>query len=418
MVANWDNTFYLMNKDEVILKFVIQKDAFGETSFDIIEEYKNLKPIGFNNITSWLNARQAPKHRLHIENLLKQCGCYDLDGYIRVTHALTLNDTFWIKPENSILKWKNLSLYTNDFNETISHIAFEGGLYGENFSSTSPEFGTDGTYAKCWIKRNDSIYLLKQGSSGARNTGLEPYSEFYASQISKLICNNTVDYDLEMYRGKLVSSCELFTNENIGFVPIDKIVGRDNRVSNLLSYFEGKGFGDDFRRMLVLDALIINTDRHLGNFGVLIDNSNMNVIGMAPIFDNNQSLLPYAEKPDFDDLDNYLESRTTKLGADFNQVAHQVLTSEIKADLNNLKGFKFKHHDKYNLSDERLTKLEGLIEKQIFNIINDIHLYVPTDLKKENNIDGLPSFKITKEDRYKSKSSADIVKNKGTDIEL
>ena len=34
-----------------------------------------------------------------------------------------------------------------------------------------------------------------------------------------------------------------------------------------------------------------NTDRHLGNFGALIDNDTISVIRMAPVFANNRSLL-------------------------------------------------------------------------------------------------------------------------------
>lgn len=58
----------------------------------------------------------------------------------------------------------------------IAKIAFEGGLYGKEFTTTSPEFGTSGSFAKCWVKEDDGIYLLKRGSEGARNAGLEPYS--------------------------------------------------------------------------------------------------------------------------------------------------------------------------------------------------------------------------------------------------
>ena len=39
------------------------------------------------------------------------------------------------------------------------------------------------------------------------------------------------------------------------------------------------------------DALILNTDRHLGNFGFLFDNQTMEVKTAAPIFDHNRSLL-------------------------------------------------------------------------------------------------------------------------------
>ena len=148
-----------------------------------------------------------------------------------------------------------------------------------------------------------------------------------------------MEYDIEMYRGKLVSSCRLFTNEKVGFTATDRIVEKDIGVSGLLSYFTSIGSEDAFRRMLVFDALTINTDRHLGNFGVLVDNDTQKILKMAPVFDNNQSLLPYAEEQEFRDIDEYLKTRPTRIGIDFNQVAHQMLTPEIRADLNNLKGF-------------------------------------------------------------------------------
>lgn len=39
--------------------------------------------------------------------------------------------------------------------------------------------------------------------------------------------------------------------------------------------------------MCLLDAIILNIDRHDGNFGYLVDNDKHTIVGMAPIFDNN-----------------------------------------------------------------------------------------------------------------------------------
>ncbi|MDO4545885.1 MAG: HipA protein, partial [Bacillota bacterium] len=278
---NWENTFLLMNKDREILSFKTIKNKYGSVNFEIISEKNEPHPLGFENLADWLEKRQAPKHRAHIERLLRVCGCYDLDGFIRVTRAMTLNDTFWIKPEKSGLVWNEVSLYQNPFNDTIAKIAFEGGLYGEGFSTTSPEFGTDGTYAKCWIRKDDKdIYLLKRGTSGARNAGLEPYSEYYASQVSGQICKDHISYDLVKHHGKLASSCKLFTSEKTGFVPIWKALGKTSDPEKLLSYFDSIGSGEAFRRMVVFDALILNTDRHTGNYGVLVDNDSQEVLKM------------------------------------------------------------------------------------------------------------------------------------------
>lgn len=46
--------------------------------------------------------------------------------------------------------------------------------------------------------------------------------------------------------------------------------------------------------MLVFDAVIRNTDRHLGNFGFLVDSHTNKLLQPAPIFDNGLSLYCYA----------------------------------------------------------------------------------------------------------------------------
>lgn len=376
-----EKQYMLMNKDVPVAIFECNRDFYNEVEFSAIKEVSDKLPIGFEDIGQWIKNRQAPKHREHIEALLKSCGCYDLEGYIRVTHGLTLNDTFWVKPLGSNLQWKDVSLFRNEFDETIAHIAFEGGLYGEQFTTTSPEFGTDGAFAKCWIREADQIFLLKRGSTGARNTGLEPYSEMYASQVADKICLDHVPYEVVKYRGKLASKCPLFTSEQRGFVPIYKCISGQPGIRKFMEYFQRIGCEDSFRRMLVLDALILNTDRHTGNFGMLFNTDTLEPVKMAPVFDNNQSLLPYAEEQDFKNLDAYLSSRPTRIGNDFNEAAHMMLTPAIRADLRNLQGFRFNKDTQYALPEERLKTLENIINMQIRNILQDIRLFVPAEAK-------------------------------------
>ena len=136
---------------------------------------------------------------------------------------------------------------------------------------------------------------------------------------------------------------------------------------------------DDFRRMIVLDALILNTDRHMGNYGFMVDNDTMQIKRMAPMFDHNQALLPYAEQEDFENLDVYLASRPTQIGEDFNEIAHALLTPEIRNDLKNLRGFEFQRNDEFDLPEERLQKLNKLVDQQIDGILECKRLYVPSN---------------------------------------
>ena len=50
--------------------------------------YTDLRPIGLQSLTAWLEKRRAPKRRKHMEQLLEQYGCVGL-GFLRVTHALS-----------------------------------------------------------------------------------------------------------------------------------------------------------------------------------------------------------------------------------------------------------------------------------------------------------------------------------------
>lgn len=97
-------------------------------------------------------------------------GCDDNEGFIRTTHAATINDTFWIKSDRENITWEQISLYSNQFTETISHLAFEGvGLYVADFSSTSPELTCEGYFRKCFRKEEhhgifgSDIFIYKRG---------------------------------------------------------------------------------------------------------------------------------------------------------------------------------------------------------------------------------------------------------------
>ena len=77
-----------------MLEFHCQRNEFDEPEFFEDDWHTPLRPIGYQNLTAFLEQRKAPKHRKHIRQLLEQYGCDDPEGFLRVTHALSLNDTF------------------------------------------------------------------------------------------------------------------------------------------------------------------------------------------------------------------------------------------------------------------------------------------------------------------------------------
>ena len=263
--------------------------------------------------------------------------------------------------------WRDVSLYQNDFVEIIAEAALNGFFSEQNLpSSPSPEFTTDGNYAKCWKRELDGIYLYKAGSATYE---LEPLSEYLAAQISSILCPDAVPYDMRFHHGRLVSTCPLFTSESIGLAKTATITHEERSISGLLEYFRSIGSEDSFRRMMILDAIILNTDRHLGNFGVLFDTDTMQVTTMAPVFDNNRSLLFDLDADQLEHAERYIARLTPRLGSDFIVVAKALMTDEIRNDLKNLYGFAFQEHPQIPVADNRLEKLSGIVNGQIRQLI-------------------------------------------------
>ncbi len=353
--------YILMNKDESWASFSCVQDEFGEESAILDEWYTDLRPLGLQSLTAWLEKRKAPKHRKHIEQLLEQYGCAGLEGFLHVTHALSLNDTFWVREASETLDWDEVSLYRNEFDALIAQAAFSGIISAEFLSSTSPEFGTDGYYAKCWVREPDGIYLYKGGSDTYE---IEPLSEFLACQLAAQICPQAVDYDLDFYHHRLISKCRLFTDEQYGLIKISDFPNRPTTVSELLRLYEMFGAEDALRRMFVLDALILNTDRHLGNFGFLFDNQTMEIQKPAPVFDHNRSLLFDLDENQLANPDWYISKCRPRIGADFIKTARGMLTDEIRQELKTLDGFRFVPHPTIELPEERLNRLSQIVERQ------------------------------------------------------
>ncbi len=363
-----ENRYILMNRDVPMLEFLCRRNEFDEPEFFEHQWHTNRRPIGYHDLASFLERRKAPKHRKHIQQLLEQYGCDDLEGFLQVTHALSLNDTFWVRPESSRLAWEDVSLYINEFSQIISEAAFEGTISETDLSSTSPEFGTDGYYAKCWVREPSGIYLYKSGSA---HYEIEPLSEFLAAQLAVELCPRAVPYDMVFYHNKLVSKCPLFTSETIGLAKASALFGGERTIPDLLAFFSEIDSGDAFRRMCVLDAVILNPDRHYGNFGVLFNTTTMEILRMAPVFDHNRSLLPQLDNDQLAMPDRYLKHCRPRLGRDFLLTARGLLTDDIRRDLKRLEGFEFRQHPAIYAEQERLDALGGIVRAQIKDILTD-----------------------------------------------
>lgn len=371
--------YFLKNKDTTLLEFEFGQEKFQKINIDIFKityinnEKKHLLPKNYdftNNreLESWIKRRKLPKNREFFDEIISVFPNKNLMTYIDYSFALSLNDSFWVLPEDKFdYKWEEYNLYKNKFSSIISNLAFTGDF---SISSklkditTSPEFTTNGMLKKCWYREDDKIFLLKGSTPEYANKGKEAYSEYYMQQVAKAFGINFVFYDLMEFHKQLVSKCEIFTNENIGYVPMYNLINKnENREKEIYRVYGERYFED----LMLFDAIIGNTDRHLGNFGMLIDNNTGELISPAPIFDNGLSFLNHLTKEEIKNkifiINEYNKNKTNAFEQSFEECLKIYVDNRHREILEKLTNFKLEKHKKFNLEKVWLDGIENNIRR-------------------------------------------------------
>ena len=324
-------------------------------------------------LAEWLCRRTAPMGRHFMRDLMASLGLNMRDPEfhrkaLEFSKGLSLNDVHWVVPDDFHGTWEECNLYSNEFSKSMAEIAFSGhGSRSPGEVTTSPEMTTNGMLPKCWRRVKGQVLLYKGGSEASLvagvTRGLEPYSEFYASQIAACLGFAHVDYNLAKYKGRLCSTCPLFTSEKIGYLPAARLPNRMTVLADPI-----------FAETFLFDALVFNTDRHLGNFGYLVDNDTNEIVGAAPIFDNGYGLFSLADVPlatarnDFSPLITFLHGKHPALFDQWLGFSDSLKESLLSA-VAKLRGFRFRRHQHYNWPAERLDLIQGFLQKRVDDIL-------------------------------------------------
>lgn len=361
----------LKHRDRELLRFE-WTGARGVRVLSVDDAERKFLPIDMagkvtdESLWRWIKRRVAPISRTNIQSLLLKQGLdpKDTRHVLELCRALSLNDVYWIAGEKSKKTWAEVNLYENAFSKTVSFLALTGeGSISDRGWRSSPEYTTDGNLAKCWRRVGDEVRLYKTGTKGAINAGFEPYSEFYAAQIAEALELPHAKYGLEKFKGKLCCTSPLFTSDRYSFVSA-------KRMSDILGPIDDPRFSNVF----FFDALIFNADRHMGNFGYLVDNDTNEIVDAAPIFDNGYGLFsqaveaPGSKNHEFDDLRLFL-NRVRPACYDGWLSFPGGVTAEMKDRLRKLIGFRFTPHHTHNLHQRRLREIESFLQKRVLGII-------------------------------------------------
>lgn len=246
-------------------------------------------------LRSWWSKRAIPMARQGIRYLLDALDVGSPTWILLDSHGLSLSDHYWVRQHGSELLWSEVNYFDNGFSEDVGKLHFGQGVPDDGVDLSSPDNTTEGNLRKRWTIIDGRRRLLKTGTAPYRQ---EPFNEVIASCISDVLGIPHVGYDVIDDCGQLCSACDDFIDRSTELVSAYKVMTGFPK-PNDMSYFEhyirccvdhGIDITPDMDRMLVLDYLMVNTDRHTNNFGIVRDPDTLEWIGAAPVFDTGASL--------------------------------------------------------------------------------------------------------------------------------
>ncbi len=249
-----------------------------------------------NEFNKWWVDRSIPADRSGVREALESLHIDNTKALLVRCYGLSLSDQYWICPEGSHLQWKDINFFNNPFSEDIGDILFGAQKKENAIRFSSPDNTSDGNLKKRWKIIDGKRCLVKGGSNPYRQ---QPLNEVIATRIMEKLGVPCIPYSLLWNKGAPYSVCADFVDENTELVPAWRILKTQKQPNNVSLYQHFIGCAEKLGildvvpfldRMIVVDYLILNEDRHLNNFGALRNAETLRWLGMAPIYDSGSSL--------------------------------------------------------------------------------------------------------------------------------
>lgn len=279
-------------------RFYQEKETYSKYDMSQIVAYAN---SNLSAVVSWLAGRTltlSRKNAKWLYNLLKveQVSTDTEKAKISIIcRAVSVLDDYWIKIEGDTNTWEKVNVRKNHLNEIVAQIALHGSSLTLQGSLLSPEFTTNGAYAKAWRRKGDILWLHKMGANGNTEARIE-------IEVSNLLDKCNVDhcyYEAAEDDGVFVCACPCMTTRTLSilsgleFNTYCNVHGLDPGIEML------KIDAESIYKMWIVDYLIANRDRHGQNYGFYYDNETMEIVGCHPLFDHNNAFdVNWMQDPD------------------------------------------------------------------------------------------------------------------------
>ena len=247
-------------------------------------------------LNTWWADRSIPASRSGVREALEAMEIKDTKTLLVRCFGLSLSDQYWICPDGTNLKWEDVNFFDNTFSDDVGDILFGSAHRSESINFHSPDSTSDGNLKKRWKIINTKRCLIKGGSNPFRQ---QPFNEVIATGVMERLGIAHIPYTVAWIDGFPYSVCEDFITEQTELVPAWRIIQAYKKANDTSLYRHfvncamALGIPDVvpfLDRMIVLDYILANEDRHLNNFGAIRNAETLEWLGMAPIYDSGSSL--------------------------------------------------------------------------------------------------------------------------------
>ena len=235
------------------------------------------------NLEEWLVSRAIDTHRTNFR-LLKRALRLRTADKARVAlavNAATVTDRYWFRPEGSNATYEDIRFKENYFDS----LALRGDPNGFSHKpSRTPELTNIGSYEKCWRLIDGAWWMYKSGNPN------EYFSELFICRLGERLGFEMAHYEMD---NGYIRSKNFTDGTPYNFEPMSSLIGENDDYSDCFDVIcdISPTLAEQYLRIIWLDSVCYNMDRHTENFGFLRNANTGEIVSMAPNFDNNIALI-------------------------------------------------------------------------------------------------------------------------------
>ncbi len=273
--------FYIMSKDKIAGKW-------ENNNLTIIDD--KIAPmylVNTGNVIRWIETRAIDCYRANSRLLKKALRLTEKDDINTVlsVYAASVIDCYWVKPFDSNLTYIDVR-FDNDY---FSNLALYGNYDSFNKAANSktsktPELTNTGSFEKCWKIKKDEWWMIKRADHN------EQFSEIFVYELGKYLGFSMAEY---IRTRKSVMTRDFTRNGLYNFEPAYSFMGENEDYISVVQKLReiAPHTIPDYIRLIFMDTIVANPDRHTFNFGLLRNADTGKIISLAPNFDNNMALI-------------------------------------------------------------------------------------------------------------------------------